>query len=72
MLRWREPLTEYMLMSEPVFERIDEEVRPFGRAATEDLEGLGTVKTYYVDLDPHGRAGTADPGGSRCNVGGLS
>jgi hypothetical protein len=39
-----------MLMSEPVFERIDEEVRPFGREAKEDLEGLGIVTTYYVDL----------------------
>jgi len=45
------PLTEYMLMSEPVFEQIEEQVRPFGCAATEHLEGLGTVTTYYVDLE---------------------
>jgi hypothetical protein len=44
------PISEYALMSEPVFEGIDASMRPFGRETTEELEGLGRVKTYYIDL----------------------
>ncbi|MBX3217016.1 MAG: DUF2652 domain-containing protein [Labilithrix sp.] len=43
------PIAEYALMSEPVFQRADAFAK-FGREATEDLEGLGEVTTYYVDL----------------------
>lgn len=45
------PVSEYALMSEPVFERIDDDFRKHGKAANEELEGLGSVTTYYVDLD---------------------
>ena len=45
------PVAEYMLMSEPVFEHIEEAVKSFGCAATEELDGLGTITTYYVDLE---------------------
>lgn len=44
------PIAEYVLMSEPVFQRLDETFRRHSVAATEDLEGLGSVPTYYVDL----------------------
>jgi hypothetical protein len=44
------PIAEYTLMSEPVFQRVDETFRQHSVASTEDLEGLGSVPTYYVDL----------------------
>jgi hypothetical protein len=44
------PLTEYALMSEPVYERVDDSFRKVSVRAIEDLEGLGNVNTYYVDL----------------------
>jgi hypothetical protein len=44
------PVSEYVLMSEPVFEHVDDSFRRYGHEATEELEGLGNVKTYYVDL----------------------
>lgn len=44
------PIPEYMLMSEPVFERLDAEIKPFGKEIIEDLEGLGAVKTLYIDF----------------------
>lgn len=43
------PVPEYALMSEPVFQKVDE-FSPYGRPVSEDLEGLGNVTTYYVDL----------------------
>lgn len=44
------PVSEYMLMSEPVFERLDADVKPFAKENDEDLEGLGVVKTRYIDF----------------------
>lgn len=44
------PISEYVLMSEPVFDRLDAELKPLGKAITEDLEGLGAVKTLYIDF----------------------
>ncbi len=43
------PVPEYVLMSEPVFAKV-ERFTPFGRPLTEELEGLGSVAAYYVDL----------------------
>jgi len=43
------PIPEYALMSEPVFRKVDE-FSTHGRPVTEELEGLGSVTTYYVDL----------------------
>ncbi len=43
------PVPEYALMSEPVFRKVDE-FSPYGRPVSEELEGLGSVMTYYVDL----------------------
>jgi class 3 adenylate cyclase len=44
------PIPEYVLMSESIYERTTDHLRSFGKQATEDLEGLGEVTTYYVDL----------------------
>ncbi|MBX3229921.1 MAG: DUF2652 domain-containing protein [Labilithrix sp.] len=44
------PIPEYMLMSEPVFERLDPDLKPLGKESKEDLEGLGEVKTIYIDF----------------------
>jgi hypothetical protein len=44
------PITEYLLMSEPVFERLDADVKPFGKALHEDLEGLGETRLQYIDF----------------------
>jgi hypothetical protein len=49
------PVAEYMLMSEPVFERLDANVRHLGQPVAENLEGLGEVTTYYVDLVAMGK-----------------
>jgi len=43
------PVSEYALMSEPVYEKVDE-FSSYGRSVEEELEGLGNVTTYYVDL----------------------
>ncbi|MBX3252466.1 MAG: DUF2652 domain-containing protein, partial [Myxococcales bacterium] len=43
------PISEYALMSEPVFQKADA-FAGFGREVSEELEGLGSVTTYYVDL----------------------
>jgi class 3 adenylate cyclase len=45
------PVPEYVLMSEPIYERTSDHLRSFGKQATETLEGLGEVTTYYVDLE---------------------
>lgn len=38
-------------MSEPIYERASEHLRSVGTQAMENLEGLGEVTTYYVDLE---------------------
>lgn len=45
------PISEYVLMSEPVFDRIEPELKPLGNQLHEDLEGLGTVKLQYIDFN---------------------
>lgn len=45
------PIAEYVLMSEPIYERAGDHLRSFGKQATENLEGLGDLTTYYVDLE---------------------
>lgn len=44
------PISEYVLMSEPVFDRLEAEVKPLGKTLHEDLEGLGTMKLQYIDM----------------------
>lgn len=44
------PVPEYVLMSEPVYERIDPSLRAHARPAVEQLEGLGDTRTYFIDV----------------------
>ena len=44
------PIAEYVLMSEPVFERLEADVKPLGKEVHEELEGLGHTKLRYIDF----------------------
>jgi hypothetical protein len=55
------PVREYVLMSEPAFAGLEPELRGKARAAAEELEGLGTVTTHYVDLAQVDAAALAVP-----------
>jgi hypothetical protein len=43
-------IREYVLMSAPVYQRLDGALRQFAEPGREQLEGLGEVDTYVVDL----------------------
>jgi hypothetical protein len=45
------PISEYVLMSEPVHAGLTPAVRDVARESAEELEGLGEMRTYYVALD---------------------
>jgi hypothetical protein len=45
------PIAEYVLVSEPVHAGLAPAVRQHARESAEDLEGLGEMRTFYVDLD---------------------
>jgi Protein of unknown function (DUF2652) len=44
------PLPEYLLLTRPVLDRCDDEVRKRAEAIEEELEGIGTEEVYYVDV----------------------
>lgn len=50
------PITEYVLMSEPVHAGLAPAVQQVARQSAEELEGLGEMRTYYVDLNDIGAA----------------
>jgi len=50
MLKNSVPIPEYLLLSEAVFGCSDERVRSRGQALTQELEGLGVVPTYFMDV----------------------
>jgi hypothetical protein len=50
MLKNTVPIPEYLLLSEAVFRRVDDRVRNRGQALEQELEGLGIVPTYFIDL----------------------
>jgi hypothetical protein len=50
MLKNAVPIPEYLLLSEAVFRRMDDRVRSRGQALAQELEGLGIVLTYFMDL----------------------
>jgi hypothetical protein len=50
MLKNAVPIPEYLLLSEAVFRRMDDLVRTRGQALAQELEGLGVVPTYFMDL----------------------
>jgi len=53
------PLPEYFLVSESLFALSDERIRSRGQELVQDLEGLGPVRTYFVDA--HALAGALPP-----------
>src|SRR5437870_6971779 len=53
MLKNSVPVREYLLMSEPLWERADERLRTGARPREEELEGVGRARTYYLALAAH-------------------
>lgn len=51
MLKNDVPIPEYMLMTEPVHERIDAALRERSASYPLELDDLGSVETFYVDLE---------------------
>jgi hypothetical protein len=51
MLKNSVPVSEYLLVSEAVYEQLDPELRERATAITEELEGIGETPLYFVDLD---------------------
>lgn len=51
------PLSEYVLMTDPVADRLAEPWRDRCMPLTHDFEGIGRTSTHYIDL-----TGVNDPG----------
>jgi class 3 adenylate cyclase len=51
MLKNDVPIPEYLLMTEPVHERIDSSMRDRAASHALELEDLGRTETFYVDLE---------------------
>jgi hypothetical protein len=51
MLKSAVPAAEYVLMSEPLYARLDPELRERAVPADQELEGLGQTQLYFVPLD---------------------
>lgn len=51
MLKSTVPAAEYVLMSEQLYEQLDPELRERAILAEQELEGLGSMPLYFVDLD---------------------
>jgi hypothetical protein len=50
MLKNQVPVSEYVLMTEPVAQCLDESVRELCKPLTHDFEGIGETATHYIDL----------------------
>lgn len=50
MLKNQVPVLEYVLMTDPVAQCLDEPVRQLCTPLTCDFEGIGQTSTYYIDL----------------------
>ena len=50
MLKNQVPVLEYVLMTEPVAQCLDESVRQLCKPLTHDFEGIGQTSTHYMDL----------------------
>lgn len=50
MLKNAVPVREYLLMSEPLWERGDARMRTGSQLLEQELEGVGRARTYYLDL----------------------
>ncbi len=55
------PIPEYFLVSEPLFALSDERVRSRARELVQDVDGLGSVRTYFVDAAELAGALPQDP-----------
>jgi hypothetical protein len=51
MLKNSVKVPEYLLATDPVFQALPAELKAFGTSQPEDLEGLGEVTTWCLDLD---------------------
>jgi hypothetical protein len=51
MLKNDVPIPEYMLMTEPVHERVDPSMRERAASHALELDDIGKTETYYVDLE---------------------
>jgi hypothetical protein len=51
MLKNKVPIAEYMLMTEPVHERIDATMRERSASHALELDDLGSALSFYVDLE---------------------
>jgi hypothetical protein len=51
MLKSSVPTPEYVLMSEPLYQQLDPEVRDRAVLVEQELEGLGKLPLYFVALD---------------------
>jgi Protein of unknown function (DUF2652) len=61
MLKNSVPIPEYLLLSEAVFRRVDDRIRSRGQALEQELEGLGVVPTYFMDLAEIAGAAPPEP-----------
>ena len=61
MLKNTVPIPEYLLLSETVFGCMDERVRNRGQALAQELEGLGVVPTYFMDVTELARDAPPEP-----------
>jgi hypothetical protein len=50
MLKNQVPVSEYVLMTDPVAQCLDESVRELCKPLTHDFEGIGETATHYLDL----------------------
>lgn len=55
MLKNDVPVEEYVLMSDSVHERCEPALRERSIQVDQELEGVGTMTSYFVDLDPIAR-----------------
>jgi Protein of unknown function (DUF2652) len=50
MLKNAVPVTEYVLMTDPVAACLDEPIRQLAKPLTHDFDGIGETSTHYIDL----------------------
>ncbi len=50
MLKNAVPVSEYVLMTDVVAERLDDSMRLLSKPLIHDFEGIGQTSTYYIDL----------------------
>jgi hypothetical protein len=51
MLKNSVPVGEYVLMTDPIHDRLDPSLKDVTKHGEEEFEGLGTTQTHYIDLN---------------------